>query len=272
MWLGSVLMNVGHNWLDGTLSPSSFVGLLPVTPLTQTRGRVGIGTASPATMLHMSSGTLTIDGNAAASIIVSGSIGIGTTGPQASLDLVSAGAAPTDFAQLWRKPGGEIVSSMSATGVMTAKKFVGDGSGLTGTFGDNLGNHTAVTTLNMNGNGIVNASSGAFSASLTVAGRHVLTDSAITVSGGDTIASDRAAVRLTGAGGPVTLNGASPVAPGTPGQLLVIVGGSDTNAVTVPAGGDLLLAGQVPFRLGLEDVLVIGYYGGRWVEVQRSDN
>ena len=256
----------------GSLNISSFAGILPVTPLTQTKGRVGIGTAVPATKLHMSSGTLTIDGDAAASIIVSGSIGIGTAGPQAALDIVSAGASPNDFAQIWRKPGGEIVSSMSATGVMMAKKFIGDGSGLTGTQGDDLGDHTATMALNMNGNSIVNASSGAFSASLTVAGRPVLTDSGVSAAEGATIASDRASVRLTGAGGAVTLNGAAPVAPGIPGQVMIMVGGSDTNTVTIPAGGDLQLAGQVPFRLGLDDVLVIGYYGGRWVEVQRSDN
>ena len=41
--------------------------------------RVGIGTARPATKLHMSSGTLTIDGNAGASIAASGSIVSSTT-------------------------------------------------------------------------------------------------------------------------------------------------------------------------------------------------
>ncbi len=256
----------------GSLNTSSFIGILPVTQLTQTGGRVGVGTAAPATKLHMSSGTLTIDGDAVNSIVASGRIGIGTADPQAALDIVSAGAAPTDFAEIWRKSGGEIVSSMSATGVMMAKKFIGDGSGLTGTFGDNLGNHTATADLNMSGNSVVNASSGAFSNSLTVAGRPVLSDTGMAVADGETIASGHASVRLTGAGGAVTLNGATPVAPGVPGQVMVMVGGSDTNTVTVPAGGDLQLAGRVPFKLGLDDVLVIGYYGGRWVEVQRSDN
>jgi hypothetical protein len=42
-------------------------------------GNVGIGTAIPSTKLHMSSGTLTIDGNTATSIVTTGSVGIGTS-------------------------------------------------------------------------------------------------------------------------------------------------------------------------------------------------
>jgi hypothetical protein len=42
------------------------------------------------------------------------------------------------------------------TGTVTANAFVGDGSGLTGISGDNLGNHTATQTLNLAGNNISN--------------------------------------------------------------------------------------------------------------------
>ena len=42
---------------------------------------------------------------------------------------------------------------------ITANKYYGDASALTGVPGDGLGNHIATTTLNMFGNGIVNASS-----------------------------------------------------------------------------------------------------------------
>lgn len=54
--------------------------------------RVGIGTASPATLLHLSSGTLTIDGGTAA-IVSSGPL---TAGDIRSLNLT----APTTFAEL----------------------------------------------------------------------------------------------------------------------------------------------------------------------------
>ena len=42
--------------------------------------------------------------------------------------------------------------SIDNAGTITAAAFVGDGSGLTGTSGDNLGNHTATQNLQLNGN------------------------------------------------------------------------------------------------------------------------
>ena len=44
-----------------------------------TLGNVGIGTASPATKLHISSGTITVDGNVTPSLITSAGVKIGTT-------------------------------------------------------------------------------------------------------------------------------------------------------------------------------------------------
>lgn len=90
-------------------------------------------------------------------IAAAGNIGISTGAPQARLDLLAGGSGQADMAQIWRKSNGDIVSSMSATGVMAAARFVGDGSGLTGV-ADNMGNHTATTTLQMNTFNILNAS------------------------------------------------------------------------------------------------------------------
>ena len=67
---------------------SSANPLLAATPLTQSGGKVGIGTGSPAALLHLSSGTLLIDGNAANSILANGRVGIGTTSPTADLYVV----------------------------------------------------------------------------------------------------------------------------------------------------------------------------------------
>ena len=75
-------------------TPSSATGsssanaLLAVTPLTQSGGNVGIGTGSPAALLHLSSGTIQIDGSAANSVIAAGNVGIGTTNPTEALYVV----------------------------------------------------------------------------------------------------------------------------------------------------------------------------------------
>ncbi|MFH1619458.1 MAG: hypothetical protein ABIG11_06085, partial [bacterium] len=84
-------------------------------------------------------------------------IGISRNVPQAALDVVSTGTAANQMAQIWRDSAGVIVGSMSATGMMTAVKFIGDVSGASGLpAGDNLGSHIATTTLDMAGFDIVN--------------------------------------------------------------------------------------------------------------------
>lgn len=65
-------------------------------------------------------------------VSTSGNIGLSTGAPQARLDVLSAGSAAADMAQIWRSGDGVVAGSMSATGVMMAVKFVGDGSALTG--------------------------------------------------------------------------------------------------------------------------------------------
>lgn len=59
-------------------------------------------------------------------------VGISTRTPRAALDVVSTGTASNIYAQIWRASDASIQSSMSASGVMMANKFIGDGSGLTG--------------------------------------------------------------------------------------------------------------------------------------------
>jgi len=85
-------------------------------------------------------------------------IGIYRATQEAALDVVSTGTAANQFSQIWRDSAGVIKSSMSATGVMMAVKYIGDGSGLTGLSGDNLGSHTATQPLDMNYKPISNAS------------------------------------------------------------------------------------------------------------------
>ena len=100
-----------------------------------------------------------------------GNVGISTGAPQARLDLLAGGATAADMAQIWRDSNGTIQSSMSATGVMMAKQFIGNGAGLTNLnltgAGDNLGNHTATKNLDMNTFNIVNVGSITANAAIT---------------------------------------------------------------------------------------------------------
>ncbi|HBB67755.1 MAG TPA: hypothetical protein DCZ93_10760 [Elusimicrobia bacterium] len=77
-------------------------------------------------------------------------IGVGRTAPQAAMDIVATGMTPAQMAQIWRDSSGVIIASVSATGVMKAVKFIGDGSALTGiTVGDGLGDYKATQQLDM---------------------------------------------------------------------------------------------------------------------------
>lgn len=91
--------------------------------------------------------------------LADGTIGIGVYPPTAALDILSTGTYSNQMAQIWRNSEGVVKASMSATGVLMASKFIGNGSGLSGIPGDSLGTHVATTTLNMGTFGISNAGS-----------------------------------------------------------------------------------------------------------------
>ncbi|MCG2725649.1 MAG: hypothetical protein L6420_05230 [Elusimicrobia bacterium] len=77
-----------------------------------------------------------------------GNVGIGTADPGYKLEVSSgAGEAGTILAV---STGTSIMIELQGDGDIIAKRFIGDGSGITGLPGaDNLGNHVATTTLNM---------------------------------------------------------------------------------------------------------------------------
>ena len=165
-------------------------------------------------------------------------IGISTRAPQAALDIVSTGTVQTQFAQIWRDSNGNIQSSMSATGVMMAYKFVGDGSGLAGVAG------TDSTKLPLGGGMLtgqlsVFASTGAFSYDIATNGIVISTGGAVQTVGtgyGTVMGNSRgnAAVDLQ-----ASRTAASQVASG----LYSVIGGGLNNTSgadsSVVAGGNL---------------------------------
>ncbi|HBW23240.1 MAG: hypothetical protein A2X28_05730 [Elusimicrobia bacterium GWA2_56_46] len=77
-------------------------------------------------------------------------IGISTRVPQAALDIVSTGTLVSQYAQIWRDSTGLVVASMTANGKLYTT---------IPPTGDNLGNHTATTHLDMSSKAIFGVSS-----------------------------------------------------------------------------------------------------------------
>jgi hypothetical protein len=167
----STLIGRGAGFGLTTGNDNIFVGFNAGDSVTSGTGNIVIGynknTSAPTSNNELNIGGV-LYGNLSAK-----TIGISTRVPQAALDVVSTGATNVEFAQIWRDSGGVIKASMSATGVMQAVKFIGDGSGLTTVSGDNLGNHTATTVLQM-GNYSINSSSSITAARYQIAGSTVL--------------------------------------------------------------------------------------------------
>jgi hypothetical protein len=212
-----------------------------------------------------------ISGTVDRAVFVSGGgmVGISTGAPQAALDVVAAGAAVTDMAQIWRNSAGVIMGSMSATGYLTAVKFVGNGSGLTGT-GDNLGNHTATTDLNIANNNVLNVSS----ITMQPGGMQIATG--LTTSGNGIYISSYGAISTVGMANGTALpsarganavdlqsfrNGAANVASG---QFASLLGGwnntSSAQGAVVAGGGGNAASGAQAAILGGNGNTVSGQY------------
>lgn len=90
------------------------------------------------------------------------------------------------------------------------------------------------------------------------------------------ILADRGYIKVQGNGGAVTLTSAPTIAAGTEGEVIFIVGQSNTNTVTVQDRGTLassnLRLGATTRTLGNGDVLALIYDGTLWSEMYFANN
>lgn len=157
---GVIAFNGDARWLEVSVaSPAGglLVTLSPRQPLTavpyslQTRGiyvnsggNVGIGTTTPGAKLGVV-GDIRVSGKVQSSL---GNLDLSGGGAGVNVLLDEDGGSSDAF--VIQDTGVERFRVDGNTGAVTAAAFVGDGSGLTGVPGDNLGDHTATEALNMN--------------------------------------------------------------------------------------------------------------------------
>lgn len=79
-------------------------------------------------------------------------------------------------------------------------------------------------------------------------------------------------VHIVGGTAARTSDGTTPIAAGTAGDVLILVGTSDTETITIQSSGNVDLDGGANCVLGATDTLSLIYAGGLWLETSRSNN
>ena len=109
------------------------------------------------------------------------------------------------------------------------------------------------------------------STGIFVGGVAVFPESGTTlVANGDTLAVDRAFMKVAGNGGPAVLNAVTGIAPGTSGQVVILAGTSNTNTVRFTSSGNIQLSGGVPYTLAQNGMITLLYNGAKWVELNNG--
>lgn len=108
--------------------------------------------------------------------------------------------------------------------------------------------------------------------SVSSAAKLLLSMASQTISAGGTITPSGSTIRVTGDGGAVTC-GATAISNGAgSGQILILVGNSDTNTVTLTDGNNVVLGGASRV-LGQNDTLALVYIAAQgWCEIAFSNN
>lgn len=75
---------------------------------------------------------------------------------------------------------------------------------------------------------------------------------------------------VRGSGGAVTITANPAIANGTEGQVITLIGASDSNTLTINDGNGIQLNGAAKVVLGLGDCISFVYYSGDWREVNRG--
>lgn len=99
-------------------------------------------------------------------------------------------------------------------------------------------------------------------------------ESRTSLAAGATLAADASHQLVAGGSGPVTLSGTTAIANGAAaGQLLLLVGSSDANGVTIGHGANVLLSGGAASRtLGLNDTMLLLWNGADWIELSWAEH
>ncbi len=187
------------------------------------------------------------------------------TGDLNKVELTGAGAGNT---------GNVLKVGFTGTaGTATAVNVTNAGTGLSFRVNDD-GTYTDTTPVVVDASGNVGIGTSSPDTTFEINGTYSMTPSTLTsLAGGAQITVTQTVMRVKSTGGAVVL-GTPAVVAGADGQMVTILGASDTDTVQFVDNAALQLTGGVPFTMGTGDSMVLVYDSSlsAWVELNRSNN